>query len=632
MNQQDQMHPDDKRNLLIFMVLAVVVYFAYDHFILQPKVAAMRAQQEQKAQDVAQFDLINPPVAERPRAEILADRPRLSIETEKLAGTIDLKGARIDDISLRQHFVTKEREKSITVMSPAGSPHPRYAEIGWVAADSSNPVPDKNTQWRLQGMQKSLTPDTPLTLVWNNGKGLTFERTYAIDENYVISVSQRVSNALDRPVTLHPYALIAQRGKPENFEGRSISHEGPIGYIHKELFELKYKKMAEEPAMEQNAVKGWIGITEKYWLTAFLPEQEGDKKFRFIYKPGQGSEGKPLYQVDILGPARTLEPGGEVSETIRVFTGAKEVKLLEKYEKDYGIAHFDLAVDFGMWYFLTKPFFYILDLFFKWTGNFGIAIIMLTFLLRLAVFPLANKSYKSFAGLKKISPQMQELREKYGDDKEKLQAGLVELYQREKVNPAAGCLPILFQIPIFFALYKVLYISIEMRHAPFFGWIQDLSARDPTSVFNLFGLIPWDPPSFLMIGAWPCLMLSGMLLQRCMTPPPQDKMQAQMMAMLPFIMTYILSQFAAGLVIYWTVSNFLSILQQYIIMRRMGVKVKFFQRAKEDKEMEESVKEGPSVHPGIELIEEEVEDALFGDDDEEKKVSPPKPRKKKKKK
>jgi YidC/Oxa1 family membrane protein insertase len=330
-----------------------------------------------------------------------------------------------------------------------------------------------------------------------------------------------------------------------------------------------------------------------------------------------------------------VTPGETQSYENRLFAGAKRLELLETYETELGIEHFDLAIDFGMWYFLTKPFYYALTFFYDIAGNFGIAILMLTLILRVLVFPFANMSYRSFANMRKIAPAMKELRERHGDDKVKLQEELVALYQREKVNPMAGCLPILLQIPIFFALYKVLQISIEMRHAPFFGWIEDLSARDPTSVFNLFGLLPYDVPAFLLIGAWPCMMLATMIMQRSMSPPPQDKTQAMMINILPWFMTFIMSRFAAGLVIYWTFSSAFGVIQQYIIMRSLGVEVKFFQRSPKDKEMEDEVMDGPSIHPGLETASKDIEEALFGEEEQKeppKPVSPPKPKKKKKKK
>ena len=463
------------------------------------------------------------------------------------------------------------------------------------------------------------------------------------DIEYLFTVKQRVINNSGREVTLFPFSLVAQHGLPEDLYGRWIVHEGPIGYIDGELTELSYKKIQDKPLKEVNAAEGWIGMTEHYWLTSLFPEVKEGNQFRFLFKEPEAEGQLPTFQVDVMGAARSIAAGETTENTTHFFAGPKKLSLLEDYEKQLELKHMDLSVDFGMYYFMTKPLYYLLHWLRDIVGNFGIAIILLTVLVRFMVFPLANKSFKSFAGLRKIAPKMTELREKYGDDREKLQAELVKLYEKEGVNPMAGCMPILIQIPIFFALFKVFQISIEMRHEPFYGWINDLSAPDPTSIFNLFGLIPWDPPQQLMIGAWPCLMLVFLIIQKKMNPPPQDKMQKVMMDFMPFFITYLLSGFAAGLVIYWTFSNALSVVQQYIIMTNMGVKPELF-KSKAQKEEERKMREA-NVHPGMEMLkddlkeaEEKFEDALFGDEEEQKaaqppkEISKPKPKKSKKKK
>lgn len=624
MNPNDGgMHPEDRRNLIIFIVLALVFYFAFDHFILQPKIEAMRLAQT-AAQTAASGELpgVDGDTEEviKTRDEIVASSRRAQLKGQSVFGTLPLTGNRIDDIELTRYFKTLGGSDHVEVLAPAGTAHPKYAEFGWVPENKSTTVPGKDTAWQVVSQD-----DKSVTATWSNGAGLKFERIVTLDDKYVMTVTQRVTNATGGEVTLFPYALIAGVGLPEEFSKQTIAHQGPIGYIGDKLHEIKYKELDEKGAQTYSAMRGWAGITEKYWIAALLPQQGEMFKYRFVSTPG-ARPAETRYQADILGAPRALASGESAESTIHLYAGAKEVRVLDAYEDKLSVPHFDLAVDFGLYYFLTKPFFWLLSFLGHAIGNFGVAIIIFTIILRGAMFPLNNTSYRSFAKLKKVAPEMAELREKYSDDKQKLQQELVALYAREKVNPAAGCVPILLQIPIFFALYKVLSVTIEMRHAPFFGWIEDLSVADPTTVFNLFGLLPFTPPSFLMIGAWPCMMLVAMLVQRQMNPPPQDKVQAQMLAMMPYFMTYIMSQFAAGLVIYWTVSNILSVAQQYVIMRSMGVEVKFFHKTPAEEKLAEEVAKGPAVHPQAEMLEEKMEEAL------ETAITLPKPRKKKKKK
>ncbi len=641
LNKDPEYHPGDIRNLILFMVLSVALWVAFDHFVLSPQSEALRASQQ--AKEEATIEAVQTGnLPERPRSDVVREAKRITFENPHASGSINLTGGRIDDLLLKDYFRTVGREENVVVLSPAGTPYPRYGEFGWVAQDQNIKVPDSKSQWSVVGNDE-LSPESPVTLRWSNGQGLVFEKTISLDEYYGFTIDQNVQNNSGRSVTLYPFALVTEHGLPEEYFNRWIIHEGPIGYLGEELYERKYKNLEERPREQISAEQGWIGITEKYWLTALVPGQRETTNFRFAYTPPPTPIAKERYQTDMLGAQRVILPGEQAGATTHFFAGAKKVKLLEEYEQKWNVPHFDLAVDFGIFYFLTRPFFWCLNLFYGWVGNFGIAIIMFTVVLRIAVFPLANTSYRSFAKLRQVSPQMYELREKYKDDKAKLQQELVKLYQEEKVNPMAGCLPILVQIPIFFALFKVLSNTIEMRHAPFFGHIQDLSVPDPTSLFNLFGLIPWDPPSFLMIGIWPCLMLITMIFQRAMSPPPQDKTQAMIINVMPYLMCFILAGFASGLVIYWTFSNLLAVIQQYVIMRSMNVPVHFFGIGREEAEekLEEAVKEGPAVHPQAKMIEDEVEDALFskpGDNDapptEEgapKKVSKPKPKKKKKK-
>ncbi len=627
-----KMHPQDRRNLIIFAVLSILVWFSYDHYVLQPKLDALKAAQA-RAASLPSMAAAGGAEAERPRADVIAASARIPVKNDRLFGSLSLTGGRIDDISLADHYKTldKNADNHVVLFTPPGARFAKYAEFGWLpgAGAEGLKLPDSKTVWRVApDSAAELTAGAKVKMVWDNGQGLSFARTVALDDNSAFTVTQDVTNNTGREIALYPYALVAQRGLPEEYYGAATVHEGPIGYIGGDLVEHTYKKIAKEPRDERNASSGWIGITEKYWLAALIPSQTEESKYRFLFTPSEYKDQAPLYQSDIVGAVRTAKPGETVSTTQHLFAGAKDISALKDYETTLGVKHFDLAVDFGLWYFLTKPLFYILDFLAHHVGNFGIAIIILTIMVRGLVFPLANTSYRSFAKMKKIAPEMKEMRDKYGHDKAELQQALVKLYEKEKVNPMAGCFPILIQIPIFFALFKVFSVTIEMRHAPFYGWIEDLSQHDPTTIFNLFGLIPWNPPGFLMIGAWPCLMLFFMLIQKQMNPPPQDKAQAMMMTFMPFFITYILAKFAAGLVIYWTFSNALSIVQQYIIMRSMGVKVTFFHRPQVEKDLEKQVADGPAIHPGLVVAEHQAEQAL---EDAVKPISPPKPRKKKKK-
>lgn len=624
----NKMHPQDRRNMIIFAVLSVFIWLGFDHFLLAPHMQKMEAAREFAASRPTASAVGAPSL--RPRDEVITEAERLPVRNEKMFGTLSLTGGRIDDMQLVNHYKTLEKTDHVVLLTPAGTPHAKYVETGWLpgAGADEGSLPSATTRWRVaEGSARELAANGSITLEWDNGRGLLFTRKLELDDDSLITVTQGVTNKTGAAVTLYPYSLVAQRGLPEEHYAGKSGHEGPVGYIGGKLYEYAYKKMAQNPREEYQSAHGWIGITQKYWFTGLIPAQGEDTKFRFLYNIGAYAEQEPLYQADIVGAARTIQPGASATAVQNVFTGAKQIGSLNRYERDLNVRHFDLAVDFGLLYFLTKPLFYLLEFLANHVGNFGIAIIILTFMIRIAVFPLANASFRSFAKLKKVTPEMTALREKHGNDKMALQQELVKLYEREKVNPMSGCFPILVQIPIFFALFKVFSVTIEMRHAPFYGWIHDLSQPDPTSLFNLFGLIPWDPPSFLMIGAWPCMMLFFMLVQKNLNPPPQDKTQAMILRFMPFMVTFILAKFAAGLVIYWTVSNALSVLQQFVLMKSMGVEVHLFSRSKGEKDLEKKVEEGPTVHPGLVVAEHEVEEALG---DATKPVSAPKPRKKKK--
>ena len=633
MNQQkDKMHPEDMRNLILFFVISILVYFAYDHFILKPQSEALNKQRAAIAKlQEAPGPNGESAASQKPvnRAEIIESASfseRISIRNGELAGTLSLKGARIDDLSLLNYQTALNGDENVHILSPKGSLYPRYIDYGWVSADKEAKLPDADTRWRASG-NAELSPGNPVTLSWNNGQGLRFERVYTVDENFLIAVTQKVENTSGKDITLYPYGLVTQTGLPQGLEGRFISHEGPIAYVGENLEEMSYKDLQKKGAQTLEGPQGWIAFSDKYWITSLIPQQGVQAKYRFSFKPdAAGFVNRGRYQVDYTGSPVLISAGKTGVVKTHIVAGAKKVLLLEEYEDQLGAPHMDLAVDFGMFYFMTKPFFYILHFFGEHTGNMGIAIILLTILIRSAVFPLTNTSYKSFAKMKQVSPQIMELRERHKDDKQKLQQGIMELYQKEGVNPLAGCFPILLQIPIFFALYKILFVTIEIRHAPFFGWIEDLSARDPTSIFNLFGLLPYDVPGFLMIGVWPCVMLVAMIIQKKLNPPPTDPIQRDLMNYFPFIITYVLSQFASGLVIYWTFSAIISIIQQIIIMKRMGVPVHLFGETEDEKKVAEAPSKGK---------EEKSEAAPADEDDTDdapKVITPPKKKKSKKKK
>ena len=576
----------DQKNMILAIVLSVLILLGFQFFVEQPRVN----QERQQAQEQAQQSGSTAPVpgqgqgtapapgvpgggsaaaaAAQSREAALGLTPRVRIDTPRIKGSIALKGARIDDVVLTDYRLTlADDSPPIHLLDPTGLMRPYYAEFGWVgAAGSQTVLPTPETVWTASA--DTLTPDKPVTLSWSNGQGLTFERVISVDRDYLFTVSQRVVNDGAEAVTLYPYGLISRGGTPETIDFY-ILHEGPLGVFDETLTEIDYSELQEDGDVERSATGGWIGITDKYWLAALVPGQGEPWNYSFRHSKRNLDD---RYQVDYLGQPRSVGPGQTSEVESRLFAGAKEVKLLDRYEERFGIANFDLAIDFGWFYFLTKPFFYVLTWLNGVLGNFGLAILGLTVIIKLLFFPLANKSYKSMAKMKELTPKLQEMREKHGDDRQRLNEEMMALYKREKINPAAGCLPILIQIPVFFALYKTLFVSIEMRHAPFYGWIEDLSAPDPTSLFNLFGVIPWDPPQFLMIGAWPVLMGITMFLQQKLNPQPTDPVQAKVFMFLPLMFTFLLGHFAAGLVIYWTWNNLLSIAQQAVIMRRMGIK------------------------------------------------------------
>jgi YidC/Oxa1 family membrane protein insertase len=588
---------ENNRNFLLAILLSIGVLFAWQFFFVpKPHPAAEKPpveqsqQQQQTEQGPPRPGAQNEtPAAGGPtasaagaaptltREEALAQSPRIAIDTPALKGSIALKGGRIDDLTLKDYRETVDPDSpNVILLSPAGGPHAYYTEHGFVGGDNAKDLalPSADTVWKATS-QGPLTRSAPVTLTYDNGKGLTFTRTIAVDDKYMFTVTDKVANSGSEPVTLYPYALVSRHETPQ-VKGYYILHEGLIGVVDDGLQEITYKKAIEKPAATFKSNEGWLGITDKYWAAVVIPEQGKAFEARFS---GTQTDGRDRFQADYLMAPLTVEAGGTAEARGQVFAGAKEVNLVDTYAERYAIPKFDLLIDWGWFYFLTKPMFFALDFFYKLVGNFGVAILIVTLCIKILLFPLANKSYVSMSRMKKLAPEMQRIKERFADDRMRQQQAMMELYKKEKVNPASGCLPILVQIPVFFALYKVLFVTIEMRHAPFFGWIKDLSAPDPTSVFNLFGLLPFDPSQvpvvghFLMIGAWPLIMGVTMWVQMKLNPAPPDPVQQKMFDWMPVFFTFLLAGFPAGLVIYWAWNNLLSVIQQSVIMSRQGVEI-----------------------------------------------------------
>ncbi|MGE0565294.1 MAG: membrane protein insertase YidC [Pseudolabrys sp.] len=604
----------DQNNTIIAIVLSAVVLIAWQFFVGLPQMEKQKQQQlQQQQQQTQQQAPAQPGQAGAPaptatptpgsaptppgtapapaspaatRAAAIAASPRVKIETPSVTGSIALKGGRIDDLALTKYRETVDpKSPAIRLLSPSGSADPFYAEFGWVAdANTKAKLPDINTLWTQQGAN-ALTPAQPVVLTWSNGEGLEFKRTIAIDANYLFTIKDEVANTGAGPVTLYPYALISRHGTPTTL-GYYILHEGLIGVMgDKGLQELSYSNVEEKKVIPFDVTNAWLGITDKYWAATLLPDPDKHLKARFSF----GMLGKTkTYQSDYLLDAQTIAPGATGSANARLFAGAKEVAVVNGYDERLKLNRFELLIDWGWFYFITKPLFLLMDYIFRLVGNFGVAILLVTVLIKLAFFPLANKSYASMAKMKAVQPEMVAIRDRYASDKQRQQQELMELYKREKINPLAGCLPILVQIPVFFALYKVLFVTIEMRHAPFFGWIHDLAAQDPTNLFSLFGLLP-EPTAYLgagigaffHLGIWPLIMGITMWFQMKLNPSPPDPTQKMIFDWMPLIFTFMLASFPAGLVIYWAWNNTLSVLQQSFIMRKHGAKIELMDNIRE---------------------------------------------------
>jgi YidC/Oxa1 family membrane protein insertase len=573
------MNPET-RNLVAAISLSMAVLIGYQLFFVDIK--KDQYQQEIIAENVG--DSSNIPIpsndnsgilnTENTKSTVVTTVPRVSVISKEVSGSISLKGARIDDITLSQYRETLDPDSNlIDLLLKSNERNPYFLEFGWSSPDGVK-VPNGKTLWKAS--KEILSPDSNVTLSWDNGEGVVFYQDISIDDTFMFTVNQRVKNNSKNLITLYPYGLIRRTGEPDTTRF-FVLHEGPLGVFDGTLSEKSYEDL-EDAGKKGINIKpleagGWIGLTDKYWLTALLPDQK--EIFNFTYRHLNSNGGQ--YQTDFLGKAIKIKSNSQGESLSRAFAGAKRLTLFDDYEERFDIKHFDLAIDFGWFYFLTKPFFYALSWANDYLGNFGLAILAITVIVKLVFFPLANKSYKSMAKMRNLGPEIKKLRERVGDDRQKLNQEMMNLYKKEKVNPAAGCLPILVQIPVFFALYKVLFVSIEMRQTPFFGWIKDLSVADPTSMFNLFGLLPYSTsmlPDFLNLGVWPLLMGVTMFLQQRLNPTPPDPIQAKIFAWMPVAFTFLLATFPAGLVIYWTWNNLLSICQQWLIMNGMKKKTK----------------------------------------------------------
>ena len=559
----------DNRNVFVAIALSMSVLLFWGAFFDTPKQQKNVVSQKQERNLNSTTNQITPDINQfktettLSRKDAITQNDRVIIKNDNVEGSISLKGAVIDDLSFIKYKKELKNEDKVVFLNPKEIADGYYVETGWSSIGNKVKVPNIETQWSVKG-NKLLNQNNSVTLVWNNGEGIIFKKIVSLDDKFLFKIKQEVQNNTKEDLELYPYAQITRNKKPDDVQGFYILHEGFIGVFDGELKEDGYDDIKEKK-ISRNADNGWLGITDKYWMTAVVPPKDENFKSTFLFK----DTFKANY---IQNSPVSVKSSKGASNEIRVFAAAKEVDTVDGYAISEDIEKFDLVIDWGWFYFFTKPLFFVIDYLFNLSGNFGIAIVLITLAIRIVFFPLANYSFRSMAKMKALQPEMVRLKELHKEDKVKLQQEMMALYRKEKINPASGCLPILIQIPFFFAIYKMLFISLEMRHQPFFGWIQDLSSKDPTTIFNLFGLIPWDPPGFLIIGIWPILMGLTMYLQQKLNPAPADPIQAKIFAFFPLFLTIILAPFPSGLVVYWTVNNVLTIAQQWVIMRKTKIK------------------------------------------------------------
>ena len=560
----------DNKNVFVAIALSMSVLLFWGAFFETPKQEKNIANNQKiTSESKKQTNEITPninqemPTKAISRKDAVAQVDRVIIENKNITGSISLKGGIFDDISFKNYNKKLNSGEKVVFLHPKETEDGFFIETGWTSIGNKIKVPSIDSEWKVKG-NKILTENEPVLLEWNNNEGLIFQKKIELDEKFLFKINQTIKNSSNKSVELYPYAQMSRNKKPDDVMGFYILHEGFIGVFDGELKEDGYDDI-EEKKISREANNGWLGITDKYWLAAIVPPKNQNFKSTFLYKD--------IYKANyILNTPVVVNAASKANNEVRLFVAAKEVETVDGYAESENIEKFDLTIDWGWFYFFTKPLFFVIDYLFKLSGNFGIAIVLITLAIRIIFFPLANYSFRSMAKMKALQPEMVRLKELHKEDKVKLQQEMMSLYRKEKVNPASGCLPILIQIPFFFAIYKMLFISLEMRHQPFFGWIQDLSDKDPTSIFNLFGLIPWDPPGFLIIGIWPILMGLTMYAQQKLNPAPTDPIQAKIFAFFPLFLTIILAPFPSGLVVYWTVNNILTIAQQWVIMRKTKVK------------------------------------------------------------
>lgn len=557
---------ENQKNLFLAIIISMAIIFGFQLLVPQPE--RVPVPEETNTQETVSLDIQSTTSAILlDRKQVLEETVRVTFDNSKINGSINLEGGFIDDLILEEYRETLDPTSDfIGFLNPLGSEDAYYLDTGWVSPDSSIELPNNKSKWTAD--KSVIGINDPVKITWTNSQNITFEKIITLDEHYLFNVDQRVINNSDKSFDLYPFGLSKRQGLPE-MQNFFILHEGPLSVTDGVLEEYDYDDLKEKQKIKLNSVGGWIGMTDKYWQTAIIPNQNEPIQQTYSYSFVENIDN---FQTDLVGAKIVVGNGDNISHNLKLFAGPKIVGVIEQYMDEYGVQEFDRSVDFGWFYFLTKPIFHVLEFIFGYVGNFGWAIIIFTILMRICFFPLAQQSFKSMAKMKKLGPELQRLKEQYGDDRAGMQKEMMALYKREKANPIAGCLPILLQIPVFFALYKVLFVTIEMRHAPFIGWIHDLSAPDPLGLLTLFGFVDWSVPGILQlfnIGIWPILMGISMFLQQKLNPAPVDKMQAKIFMFLPIVFTFVLGGFAAGLVIYWTTNNVLSMAQQYVIQRKI---------------------------------------------------------------
>ena len=557
---------ENQKNLFLAIIISMAIIFGFQLLVPQPERAPVT--EDNNAQESVSLDIQSTSSALLlDREQVLEETIRITFDNSKIKGSINLEGGIIDDLVLEEYRETLDPTSDfITYLNPLGSQDAYYLDTGWVSPDSTIELPNNKSVWKAD--KSSIGINDPVKLTWQNSQNIIFEKIITLDEHYLFSVDQRVINNSGKSFDLYPFGLSKRQGIPQ-MENFFILHEGPLSITDSVLKEYDYDDLKDQKKIKLNSVGGWIGMTDKYWQTAIISDQNEPIQQTYSYSSAENTDN---FQTDLVGAKIVVGDGDNVSHNLKLFAGPKIVQVIVQYMDEYGVQEFDRSVDFGWFYFLTKPIFHVLEFIFGYVGNFGWSIVIFTLLMRICFFPLAQASFKSMAKMKKLGPELQRLKEQYGDDRAGMQKAMMALYKREKANPIAGCLPILLQIPVFFSLYKVLFVTIEMRHAPFIGWIHDLSAPDPLGLLTLFGFVDWNVPGILQlfnIGIWPILMGISMFLQQKLNPAPVDKMQAKIFMFLPIVFTFVLGGFAAGLVIYWTTNNVLSMAQQYVIQRKI---------------------------------------------------------------